>query len=168
MAQTVVKMGIAQTDYNKKMFLRKYRWLFTMHEPGDTSPIEMPSICYISSRPKLSFNDQAVNHVHETFTYPVRAQWEPIDISYHNVATDGFFWSWVKKCIEPTKWGYFNSIVYSCRIRMVNGFGVVYESWWLDECWPSAVDFGELDMGSNEIADVRITLKYTRATMEIS
>jgi hypothetical protein len=48
---------------------------------------------------------------------------------------------------------------------MLDGCGNVIETWLLEDCWPSEVDFGELDMASSEIAMINLTVEFNWATL---
>ena len=37
------------------------------------------------------------------------------------------------------------------------------EQWQLDNCYPSSIEWGELDMGENDIVTVDMQLRYDRA-----
>ena len=52
-------------------------------------------------------------------------------------------------------------------ISMYDGCGTKLEQWTLEGMWPSEIDFGELDMGSSEVALITMTLKYDRAYLEV-
>lgn len=166
-------MGISQVRFNDKIWLRKYRWNIRIIveggeriEIGGTPQGQDKSLVQIAGRPKLTFQDQTVNHRHETITYPSRLIWEPIEITVFNVARDSSFTKWIEKCYTPTSWGFFQNIIGTALVFMFDGYGRPIEQWTLEECWPLNFDFGDLDRTSAEIAEISFSMRYSRATFQ--
>ena len=181
-------MGLGGLGSPTTIFKRKFRWMLTIDGiVGEGIDLYPPSS---AARPKLTFNDFQVNHLVETITIPGRPVWSPITITVYDIlrgnnnGTSGGqnsaqakrhpIYDWILSLYgqEPDfpyypsggrgskfkKWAY---------ISMYDGCGQELERWTLENVWPSEVDFGELDMGSSDVAMITMTLKYDRAFLEV-
>jgi len=51
-------------------------------------------------------------------------------------------------------------------LELYDGCGNCIEHWVYEDVWPSSIDFGNLDMSSNEFVTCDITLRYARAYLQ--
>jgi hypothetical protein len=169
-------MGIAYINHNSKVWLRKNRWFMRTYASagafGSSSPTftyepRDLSLCHIAGRPKISFEKQESRHVYETVTYHGRPTWEPIEIQLYSVAGDGYVYKWLQKHYNPSseEWGYRDEAIVNISLHLYNGVGQEMETWELDDCWASMIDWGDLDYASTEFASCSITLEYMRARL---
>jgi len=184
-------MGLGNLGRGDTIFKRKFRWMFEVPSiVGEGMNMYPPSA---AARPKLTFNDFQVNHLVETITIPGRPVWNPItltvyDIVYDNSASGNTpahpIYEWILSLYG--EYPYFpykfsgGQVAYGgyggaanrfkkpyAYIVMYDGCGCKLEQWTLENVWPSDADFGELDMGSSDVATITLTLKYDRASLEI-
>ena len=45
-------------------------------------------------------------------------------------------------------------------LTLFDGCGTELERWYLNQCWPQAVNFGDLDYSNNEEATIEVTIRY--------
>jgi hypothetical protein len=167
----MANMGIAQTGHQNRQLLRKNRWFFSI---VGTSADAMshnetgPSHIYLASRPKVSFDQRQVSHQVESPSYNGRATWDPIDITFWDVAGDNRIYNWLRKHMDPEtgQLGYRHEYVVNCQLDMLNGRGDLVERWLLHEAHAASIDWGDVDYSSNDLASVTINLSYVRAIRE--
>ncbi len=180
-------MDIGQLGSEEAVFKRKFRWLFSLNDyeqredQGDIVKYgdrdTNGHVAKISSRPSLSFNEQAVQHIIETIYLPAKASWDPIDIIVYDLKGEDYLYKWVKEFYNP-ELGTVNpvselttefslaSIKYPKKkgtLRLLDGHGNTIEWWDLQGCWPLNIDWGELDYSSSDTLDVNFSLRYDRA-----
>lgn len=172
-------IGIGYINPNEKVWLRKSRWFLRTFPVGGAfggsgpafiyNPQEF-SLCHMAGRPKISFEKQEVRHVHETATYHGRPTWEPIELQIFNVAGDNNIYKWLQAHYDPNAetWGYRDEAIVNISLHLFNGVGEEQETWELDDCWASMIDWGDLDYSSTEIANCSITVEYVRARQTFS
>lgn len=172
-------IGISYINHNSKIWLRKCRWLlrtsasagaFSGADPTFNYDPRSFSLCHMAGRPKIAFEKQESRHVHETVTYHGRPTWEPIELQLFNVAGDSYVYQWLQKHYDPSseEWGYRDEAIVNMSLHMFNGVGQEMETWELDDCWASMIDWGDLDYASTEFANCSITVEYMRARLVYS
>ena len=174
-------MGLGSLGSLTTVFKRKFRWMFLIDGivgEGTGISIFPPTS---ASRPKLTFKDFEVNHLVETITIPGRPQWNPITLTLYDIDLGKkhpiYEWLTVLYGTPHSVHGHASpefSYKFSgpfkkprAYVQMFDGCGCILEQWTLENVWPSDLDFGELDMGSSEIATITVTLKYDRAYLEV-
>lgn len=169
-------IGISYINHDSKVWLRKYRWLLrTSATAGAFSGVNPTfaydprsfSLCHMAGRPKVAFEKQEARHVQETVTYHGRPTWEPIELQLFNVAGDSNVYKWLQAHYDPSseQWGYRDEALVNMSIHMFNGVGEEMETWELDDCWASMIDWGDLDYQSTELASCSVTVEYMRARL---
>jgi hypothetical protein len=162
--------GIIPWYKNNTILKRKFRWLFTIYgltnfpEKGvNTLP---PSK---ANRPALEFKEMEVQHLNETIFYPAKPEWKPITLMLYDIKTNNNpVFKWLKEIYNPQDgtWTPNAQFKRNATLQMLDACLVPVETWVLESVWPQSVNFGELDMGSSEVAIVEVTLRYDRAYMQ--
>jgi len=150
---------------------RKFRWLFNIENITLGNNAALP--CFKASRPKLNFREMQAEHLNETISYPSKPEWQPIPISLYDrcIAAQNPIFSWLKQQYDPTPTGCSAwypcidplSFKACCSLVLLDGCGNILESWTLEHCYPQNIDWGDLDMNSNEYVTVDFSLRYDRA-----
>lgn len=165
-------------NFNPK---QKFRWLFQIQNitVGDAGSGPLP--CIRASRPKLQFREMQAEHLNEVISYPSKPEWQPIQLVLYDrcIGFEHPVMTWLKQqynpvgsnpsagcsawypCIDPL------SFKTCATLILMDGCGTIVESWTLEHCYPQAIDFGELDMGSTDIITADITLRYDRAWQDM-
>ena len=137
-----------------------------------------------ASRPTFSIKENEVNHCIETIGIPGRPEYKPLKVTlldtigkmnpvvdwvshYFGMTNSargfkvGDWFGGNEWAVVPGNWaGKFKRDV---TVTALDGQGCPMEEWYYKNAWPSEVDFGEFDMGSQEVMKVNLTLRYERA-----
>jgi phage tail-like protein len=150
-------------------FKRKFRWLFKIPDICADGVETLPPSK--SARPNLTFKEAEVNHLTEIIYYPVKVEWKPISLTMYDILKPKHpVFEWIKNVYDPDE-GTFNpggieGFKKNCTLELYDGCGNVLETWRFENAWPQSVEFGELDMSSNDIVMLDITLRYDRAFID--
>lgn len=148
-------------------FKKSFQWLFLI--PEITTDVIRALPPTKSSRPKLGFKENSYNHLTETISIPVKAEWKEIDLTLYDIAyNENLIYNWYKQIYdveEDSKWTpYLDAkIKKTCHLEMYNGCGCVLEVWTFENAYPTSIDFGDVSMEGQEIMTINLSLKYDRA-----
>lgn len=148
-------------------FKRKFRWLFSIENIiGGSVNALLPQK---AARPSLSFKSQQFEHINETIFFPVKPDWKPINvILYDTKCNMNPIWeNWLKYFYDPKngKYNFVNDVGYkkNATLTMLDGCGEIIENWTFENAYPEEINFDELDMASNDIVNISLTLRYDRS-----
>jgi len=166
MAKMGFDFGLEKSDL---CLSRKFRWLFKIPQISAQGTNSLPPVK--SARPSLTFKETQVEHLNETIYYPSKPEWKPITLSLYDVKkSEHPIYNWLKRMYDPKegkiKTPTDSEFMLTATLEMYDGCGQVMETWIYQECWPNAIEFGDLDMGSSEIVTCDLTLRYARAYLE--
>lgn len=167
---------------NFKLCKRKFRWLFQIDGITDTNSGTVNMLPPLkSARPSLSFKEMEARHLTEHVYYPMKPEWKPINLILYDIKRDKHpVFEWIKKLYD-VKQGTWkpsvsvgqigpqandNFIKPSIKLNLYDGIGNIIETWIYENVWPQVIEFGELDMGSNEFVTCDLTLRYVRAYID--
>jgi hypothetical protein len=160
---------------------RKFRWIFGVKEIciGGSKTGEIPeSFVKTASRPNITFDEQEIHFLHGKMFIPGKATFETVTVTYYDVTLDGGdplmpLYTWISSVydfmspdggIVNPRMGKnaFGDKGYGGTglLTMLDGTGKALETWTMFDCWPQAVNFGELDYSSAEEATIELTLRY--------
>jgi hypothetical protein len=160
MADLLMKMP---TPYEPK---RKNRWLLRF--PSDLGIQEW----WLSSasRPTITQSDVEVPFLN-TSTYVLgRFTWETIDVTFRDAigpSTTQAIMEWVRLGSESItgRQGYAAGYKRDIYLEMLDPTGVVIEKWEMQGTMLTTVNFGDLGMDDDGIAEVTATLRFDRAIL---
>jgi hypothetical protein len=155
--------GLEKSDVCIK---RKFRWLFKIDKISAEGVDSLPPSK--SARPNLSFKTMEIIHLNENVFRPARPDWKPISLILFDLKKNKHpVFDWLKKQYDPqndSKWSRpGNFIVQEATLELYDGCKNILETWVYENVWPESVDFTDLDMSSNEIVYVNLSLRYDRA-----
>lgn len=147
-------------------FKHKFRWLFRIPDLSEQGTFALPPLR--SARPNLAFKEIEVQHVSETVFLPGKPEWKPLSLTLYDVKSSvNPVFSYLSRLYDPAKGTYRTPVTYryfsTATLTMYNGCGDAIEDWVLENVYPQAIDWGELDMSNGEFATVDIMLRYARA-----
>jgi hypothetical protein len=173
-----ILMGLGDLSKPDLVFKRKYRWTFQV-EPF-CGPVIPAAFVKLASRPNLTIEETEINFLHGKMWIPGKGSWETITVTYYDIgnAGDGItgLFSWLATVYNFTDpeglsqsskigngagSGGYAAIGY---LDLYDGCGVAMEEWKLEQLWPQAINFGELDYSSSEEVTIELTLRYTNVT----
>jgi hypothetical protein len=166
----MVAMGIGLLGAPGIIIKRKFRFTIEIATPSGTIPVWFVKI---GARPQLDIEEQEVNFLNAVTWIPGKARWQPLTITYYDVA-DGLLaplYNWVASVYnhqQPAtlrmseKCGWAGTAI----ISMYDGCGTRLETWALTSCWPTSINFGDLDYADSDIATIELTIRYSEAMMQ--
>jgi hypothetical protein len=165
-----ISMGIGVVGAPDVIIKRKFRYTLKIDTPCGEVP---EHFIKSAARPKLQIEPTEINFLHATTWIPGKAKWEPITVTYIDVASDEMepLLSWLmtiynfQDSIEMSmseKSGWSSDAI----ITMYDGCGQEIERWVLKSVWPESVDFGSLENASSEEATIELVLRYSEVKYE--
>ena len=181
-----INMGIGKLGDGKIIHKRKFRWTFeVLREPaGRNVPA---SFVKVAARPNLNIEETEINFLNAKRFLPGKGTWETITVTYFDVAgaADGTsnigLWDWLASVYDYTGGNSANfgddgagslsnpNVRQSSRRECYSGTGVIVlydgcgnalEGWNLNDCWPQAINFGELDYAVSDEVTIEVTMRY--------
>ena len=163
-----IAMGLGVIGGPNVLHKRKFRWTFSVAREGRKN---VPaSFVKLAARPNLTVEETEINFLNGKKFIPGKGTWETITVTYYDVSTGGTdnvgLWEWLADVYDFTdSVNLKQSTRTSCytgvgTCKMYDGCGYSLETWKLNDCWPQAVNFGELDYSSSEEATIEVTLRY--------
>ena len=158
--------GLEKSDICLKS---KFRWLFIIPGISADGVDSLPPSK--SARPKISFKEIQVEHMHETIYLPGKIEFTPITLSLYDQKRNSHpIFKWIKAAFNPCNVSYQypvdSKLFKTAYLELYDGSGSVIERWIYENVWPKDVDFGELDMSDSEVLTCDLTLRYSRSYIE--
>ena len=184
------EMGIGALGDQNIVFKRKFRWTFAVNNicSKDNKKLQLPpNFVKIASRPSLTIEETEINYLNARSYIPGKGVWNTVTVTYLDVANisnmdrkvagdPNALFTWIYDVYD------FRSKIdgassenqlnmgsrrsdYSASglLTMYDGCGGTIEFWNLDDCFPTEVNFGDLDYSSNDIAEIELTLRFSNA-----
>jgi hypothetical protein len=173
-------MGLGELITNPNIvFKRKYRWMFEI-QPNCSKAETIPTyFVKLASRPNLTIEETEINYRNGKMWIPGKGTWETITVTFYDLSDGGVgitsLYSWLATTYDFTdpiglkqssKIGSAGSEGYAAIgfLYLFDGCGKAMEEWTMDNMWPQAVNFGELDYSSSEEVTIEVTLRYSQCT----
>lgn len=164
-------MGMGQLGFNNLIFKRKFRWTFALQNicGGQKVP---PYFVKLAARPHLVIEEVEINYLNAKKWIPGKGSWETITVTYFDVATNlnGPLFSWLASVYNFTDsvnlqmGSAVSDYSATAIINLFDGCGQTLETWTLGDCWPTDINFGELDYASSEECDIELTMRYSQVS----
>lgn len=167
-----IQMGLGRLGDAGIIHKRKFRWTFQiLRSQGGNVPA---SFVKMAARPNVSVEETEINYLNGKTYIPGKGTWETITVTYYDVATaDNLpLWNWladVYNFLNPdtlTQNSKRSCYTGTGICTLYDGCGNPLEKWTLGDCWPQAINFGELDYSSSEEATIEVTLRYAKVKYE--
>jgi hypothetical protein len=166
-------MGLGRIGGENVIHKRKFRWTFEVRRQGGGGDVPA-SFVKMAARPNISIEETEINFLNGKTYIPGKGTWETITVTYYDIAgSDNIpLWSWladVYNFMDPLQLGQNsrrNCYAGTAICSMYDGCGNALERWTLGDCWPQAVNFGELDYASSEEATVEVTVRYANVSYQ--
>ncbi len=167
--------------------LRKFRWLFQL--AGISASDNIQNGLYSlpprkSARPSLQFKTEAFQHLTETIYMPLKPEWQTMKLTLLDIKRCGqenfynIVYDWLRSPPaqrQSSQPGFYdpataawNPVVTAgfkrtSQLVMLSGCGEVQETWVYENSFPESVDWGELEMESDDVVTIDVTLRFDRA-----
>lgn len=164
-------MGLGPLGQGDVIFKRKFRWMVFIDEGQNIAGINQGANILPpakSSRPNFSFKELEAQHLTETIYFPGKPDWKPINLTLYDVVKDKHpVFDWIALAYNPNRGTFSPSIGTNfkkgIKLCLYDPSGYLVEQWNFDNAWPQVVEFGDLDMNSEDVVLCDITLRYDRA-----
>lgn len=162
-------MGIGVIGQPDMRFKRKFRWTFEiLGFCNDQKNVVPENFVTVASRPNLSIEETEINFLNAKHFIPGKATWETISVTYLDVAHSEMrsLWNWlatVYDFTDPVGLRQAERMDWNATgvLSMYDGCGTLLETWELLRVFPTAINFGDLDYSSSDIATIELTLRYS-------
>lgn len=164
-----LNMGIGYLGFNNLVFKRKFRYTFEVVQLCGNQSIPAHFV-KVASRPSLTIEETEINYLNAKTWIPGKASWETITVTYIDAAVTELqpLYNWL-----ASVYNYANPITLEqgSQRQDYTGVGVLYlydgcgtplETWVLQDMWPQAVNWGELDYANSEEVTLELTLRYSQ------
>jgi len=179
MAYIPGNMGLGDIAGSKTIFKRKFRWTlsFLVNCNGKSAGTIPESFCKTASRPKLSIDETQVDFLNGRMFVPGKGVWQEMSVSYYDVTNAEIapLWSWLNSVYQIFEQGADPSTMQkhmasrlgdytgTGTLKLLDGCGSPVETWKLFNAWPKEIDFGELDMASSDLCEIKATFRFSDA-----
>src|SRR5687767_8236993 len=84
-------------------FKKKNRWRFVIKGLIEMDNFQSPVLPPLkSARPSISFKEQTIEHLVETITRPMKAEWAPLEVTLYDIQCNkNPMFSWLKRLYDP-------------------------------------------------------------------
>lgn len=143
---------------------RKFRWILNI------AGIDA-YLLKTASRPKYNSEEATINWINSTRYLAGKYTFEPMAMTLHDpIAPSGAqqVMEWVRTCHEhlSQRAGYADFYKRDIQLKMLDPFGAVVELWDVKGAWCQSVDYGDLDYGNNDLAEISLTVRYDVAVLQ--
>ena len=165
-------MGIGVIGQPDMVFKRKFRWTFEIRGFCDNEANAVPEhFVKMAARPNVAIEETELNHLNAKMWIPGKASWETITVTYIDVAHEEMrsLYNWLASVYDYTdpinlRMGTKRDWRATGILNLYDGCGEVLEIWNLQNMWPTAMNFGDLDYSSSEEATIELTLRYSQVS----
>jgi len=173
-----IQMGIGRLGNPDIGFKRKFRWTFSVIGAGGS--VIPPDFVKVAARPNVTIEETELNFLHGKMFIPGKATFETITVTWIDVTptrTDTTLnvYNWIASVYNFFTPNSRNNPTMNTRtidytatgvLTLYDGCGDWLENWYLIQCWPQSVNFGDLDYTNNEESTIEVTLRYQFARWE--
>lgn len=144
-------------------------------------PESLSIACKTCDIPHLTTFENKVDRINDIVYTPGKSEYQTISLSFNEYiqysSNEGsgntrrsageILSDWQQKVHSPKTGvqGSKSSIAKNCAIVQINGDGSVVRVWNVYSCWPTDVQYSNLDSADGAVQDVTVTLRYDWAEM---
>ena len=162
------KEGITATYFNKREYQiqRKNHFSIQFNEDFVDKGLELLVVSF--PLPKETTDTFKANYWNDSVNLPGKTNFETSQLVIRdaiNYDTEKIFLGWRLRVYNPKsgKVGYAEDFKSNATVKEYSPSGDVIREWYLEGCWPSSVEYGELtyeDAGEKQIS---VTIMYDKA-----
>ena len=154
---------------------RKNRYKLELLEPFGTFSNGIIAYLKKCTRPTIEYERITIHNSGSIIHRPGKLLWKPVTFTFYELAgtvsstinkTAELIYNWRSLSMVDSATGLHKPpSVYmkTVRLSMLDGDGLAIWKYVLYDCWPSNVDPADLSYNDSEIADISVTLQYSRA-----
>jgi hypothetical protein len=162
-------LGLAQTQ-----FKRKFRWTLSITPKCSSynSGLIGPNFVKMAARPNYDIEETELNFLNAKTWIAGKLTWQSITTTFIDANAQEIkgLYEWIGMNAQLNNSSTFfqgtsfQDYAATAELIMYSGCGQPMEIWQLDNVWPQAVNFGELDYTSSEEATIELTLRYDKVS----
>jgi len=161
MAETLSVTDMLPNKFEPK---RKFRWVFAI-EGIDAFLIKT------TARPTFTTSEQAIPYLNSTRYLAGKTTFETLSVTLHDpIAPSGAqqVMEWVRTHYESVsgRAGYADFYKRDCQLKMTDPVGTVVELWDIKGAMLTSAGFGELDYGTEDPAEVTLTIRFDNCVLQ--
>jgi len=167
-------MGVGEVgvgDLNT-IYKRKFRYTLEIKGVGACDFLIPPHFVQVANRPQISIEEVDVHFLNHKSIWPGKPSWEPMTATYFDAVGPVE----ANQLPQLLKWltGVYNfddrnelmttkreDYLGEATLELYDGCGKRMEQWIMFDCWPQAINFGDLDMSSSEVVGIELTMRYS-------
>ena len=157
-------LSVSEMLPNKFEPKRKFRWVFAI-EGIDSFLMKT------AARPTINTAEQEINFINSKRYIAGKTTFDTIQVTIHDpIAPSGAqqVMEWVRTHFESVsgRAGYADFYKRDCQLKMLDPVGTVVELWDLKGCFITAASFGDLDYGTEDPAEIQLTLRFDNCVLQ--
>jgi hypothetical protein len=178
------QMGLGLLGTASNIFKRKFRWTMEFENVCVSGNNIGASFVKSANRPSLTIEETEINFLNGKMWIPGKGTPDTTQVTYYDVASIqggdvvASLFTWL-----ATVYNFTDSVGLSqsskssaeggyCAdsgiLTMLDGCGSVIDKFTYIDCWPTQMNFGELDYSSNDECTIDLTLRYRNFEYEPS
>lgn len=168
-------MGIGELGQPNTIIKRKFRYTCDFFTPAGKIP---KSYVKVAARPQLEIDELEIQFLNASTWIPGKGRWQPLTITYIDTTSKemGPLYNWVASVYDFQTYASGSELHQSeregweadCTLTMFDGCGKELEKWQLFGCFPTSINFGDLDYSSSDEATIELTIRFDKAKMTSS
>lgn len=166
-------MGLGALGMGGAALKRKFRWTLTISPKCATGKyagngLIGPNFCKVAARPNYDIEETELNFLNAKTWIAGKLTWQAITATFVDASAleiqNLYIWIGQNARLDDNlkfwQGTSFNDYAASAELILYTGCGQPMEAWLIDNVWPQAVNFGELDYTSAEEVTIELTLRY--------
>jgi hypothetical protein len=123
-----------------------------------------------AARPKINQNEKEIQFLNTSTWVVGRYTWDSLSLTFRDAiapSTSQALMEWIRLHSESVtgRQGYAAGYKRDLELEMLDPTGVCVQKWILKNAWIVTTDFGSLDYGDDELADITATIRMDYAVL---
>lgn len=161
MAETLKVTEMLPNKFEPK---RKFRWVLQI-EGIDAFLMKT------AARPSMETEEVEIGFINATRYLAGKTKFGTIDMVLHDpIAPSGAqqVTEWLRLVYESVsaRSGYADFYKRDCQLKLLDPVGTVVELWDLKGCFPTSINFNDLDYNVSDMAEIAVTMRYDNAVLQ--
>jgi hypothetical protein len=171
-----MQMGIGKLGDPATIIKRKFRYTLKWETPVGEVP---EFFVKVARRPQLDIDDTELHFLNAITWIPGKGRWQPLSVTYIDVAHRDMqnLYNWISSVYDFNTYAGINGTGnhlpqsekagWNARgiITIFDGCGTALEQWTLLDCFPTSINFGELDYAVSDECNIELTVRFARAKL---
>lgn len=158
-------------------YARNNRWLIEFLEPFGNIKDGILVYAHKCARPTPELDEIRIHSGQDEIYRPGKNRWNPIDFTFYEkspTSAEGTtadeaakriyeWWSNSTLILRQSKHGSIANYLKTAHLQMLDGIGKSIWQYSLYQCWPVKVSPSDLDYADGNIAEITVTLRFSKA-----